>query len=100
MEGENKNPLESVNAKLADSCNQIVTLKIFGSADAVRKQLHKIQFKTLEEWTEESRATLEAKWPGICDRYNALIEEFKNGNFDDARLQEIFKEAWAMTHPK
>ena len=95
-----KNNLENLTAKLQDSCNQVYGFKFSGDAEAVKKLVPKAELKTLEDYTEESRETLEAKWPGVCDKYDALIEELKGGNFDDERWQEILKEVWAITHPK
>ena len=41
---------------------------------------------------------IEREFPGMCDRYNLLIEEFKNGEFDEVRFGEIIQEVSDLTH--
>ncbi len=98
MENQPKNWTEEINSKIQDSCNQIYAYKFIDDVDEVKKQLSGADLKTLEAYTGETKGSIDSLWPNICDEYNALIEEFKQGQFDEKRMKEIFSEAWDVTH--
>ncbi len=91
---------ESLELRLQDSGNQINAFRLFRDLDEIKSLISQTEFFTLEDYLKETRETIDGKWPNICERYNALIEEFKKAEFDQVRFQEILKEAWEITHPK
>ena len=60
-------PESSLLHRIQNSGNQFFQFKFFSDIDALKKEISKIKFKTLEEFTRETRETLDLKYPDICE---------------------------------
>jgi hypothetical protein len=88
---------DSIKNLIVDANNQVSQFQFF-SAEEAKIRLSEYDFKTLEMYTEKTYEEIEREFPGMCNRYNSLIEEFKNGEFDEVRFREIIQEVGDLTH--
>jgi hypothetical protein len=78
---------------IVDASSQITNLNLH-TAEEFKKFLSEgsYEVKTLELQTGKTREEIEKSFSGICDEYNAIVEEIKRGQFDEVRFREIIQE--------
>ncbi len=87
----------SIRSVINDSANQLMAFKFFDDITEIRKYIAEAKLKTLEEYTNKKKIELEKIKPGVCEKYNDLVNQLKNPDLTYENFQKITKEAWQVT---
>lgn len=95
-----ENIFNSTENLIADSANQLMGYGYFekDGIEKIRELITRNDLITIEEYTKKTTEELEKAKPGVCKKYNSLVEEIKNPSLTMERLKEIMKEVFEITH--
>ena len=95
----------NMKSKIMDASNQFVFFKGLEDEEHLKEMLASVQkgeggFKTLEKWTGETTEKLERFRPGICGKYNVLVERMKSPSLTAEEAKKIAEEAMEIIYNK
>ena len=89
---------ESPQHLIVDSANQLYQFKFLRQLSLIKEEIQNTNFKTLQDYTGLTTEVLEKAKPGICEKYNALVQKIQAPDLTLEEYESIFKECWNITH--
>lgn len=80
--------------KIEDAANQLMHFRMLPDIERAKNEIQKANLRSLEEYTGKTTQELNKAKPGVCEKYNALVEQFKDPNITLERIKELSQEVW------